>query len=96
MTQVSDPDLIEKSSEAKRARREALPAVLLYASGIRAIIALVLWLSMFFGYVQLPTRFDAMSWHIREMLFGLALWIAAFLLFELIYGPMLLTRPERS
>jgi uncharacterized protein involved in response to NO len=25
---------------------------------------------MFFGYVQLPTRFDPLAWHIREMLFG--------------------------
>jgi hypothetical protein len=32
--------------------------------------ALALWLAMFFGYVQLPTRFDPLAWHIREMLFG--------------------------
>lgn len=40
------------------------------AAGSWAAIAVVLWLSMFFGYVHLPTRFDPMSWHIHEMLFG--------------------------
>ena len=77
MTQTSDPDLIEKCAQARRARREALPAVLLYAfrpmflaAGSWAVIALALWLSMFFGYVQLPTRFGPLSWHVHEMLFG--------------------------
>ena len=62
---MSDPDLIEKAAQERRARRDALPAVLLYAfrpmflaAGSWAIIALALWLSIFFGYVQLPTRFD--------------------------------------
>ncbi|HET6252072.1 MAG TPA: NnrS family protein, partial [Tepidisphaeraceae bacterium] len=40
------------------------------AAGSWAIIALGLWLAVFFGYVQLPTRFDPLSWHIHEMLFG--------------------------
>ena len=88
MTQVNDPDLIEKAAQERRARREALPAVLLYAfrpmflaAGSWAAIALALWLSMFFGYVQLPTRFDPISWHIHEMLFGFVMAaVAGFLL----------------
>lgn len=88
MSQVSDPDLIEKAAQARRAQRDALPAVLLYAfrpmflaAGSWAIIALVLWLSMFFGYIQLPTRFDPLSWHIHEMLFGFVMAaVAGFLL----------------
>jgi uncharacterized protein involved in response to NO len=77
MTQVSDPDHIEKTAQARRARRDAMPAVLLYAfrpmflaAGSWAALALALWLAMFFGYLQLPTRFDTLSWHIHEMLFG--------------------------
>jgi uncharacterized protein involved in response to NO len=69
MTPVSDPHLIEKSAQARRAKREAHPAVLLYAfrplflaAGSWAVIALALWLTMFFGYLQLPTRFDPISW----------------------------------
>ena len=88
MTQVSDPDRIEKAAQARRAQRDALPAVLLYAfrpmflaAGSWAAIALALWLSMFFGYVQLPTRFDPLSWHIHEMLFGFVMAaVAGFLL----------------
>jgi uncharacterized protein involved in response to NO len=50
-------------SEEDRLRRARLPAVLDYAfrpmflaAGSWAVIALSLWLAMFFGYVQLPTR----------------------------------------
>lgn len=53
------------------------PALLLYAfrpiclaAASWAVIALALWLAVFFGAIQLPTRFDPLSWHIREMLFG--------------------------
>ena len=77
MTQVSDPRLVEKSRQARQTQREAHAAVLLYAfrpmflaAGSWAVIALALWLMMFFGYLQLPTRFDPISWHIHEMLFG--------------------------
>jgi uncharacterized protein involved in response to NO len=65
-----------------------VPAVLLYAfrpmflaAGSWAIIAIALWLSMFFGTIQLPTRFDPLSWHIHEMLFGFVMAaVAGFLL----------------
>jgi uncharacterized protein involved in response to NO len=50
-------------------------------AGSWAIIVLVLWLAMFFGYAQLPTRFDPVSWHIHEMLFGFVMAaVAGFLL----------------
>jgi uncharacterized protein involved in response to NO len=38
-----------------------------------AAIALALWLAAFFGTIQLPTRFDPLSWHIHEMIFGFVL-----------------------
>jgi uncharacterized protein involved in response to NO len=60
-----------------RARRLQLAAVLSYAfrplflaAASWAIVSLALWLSMFLGYVRLPTRFDPLTWHIHEMLFG--------------------------
>ena len=51
------------------------------AAGSWAVIALALWLAMFFGYVQLPTRFDPLAWHVHEMLFGFVMAaVAGFLL----------------
>jgi uncharacterized protein involved in response to NO len=75
-------------SEEDRLRRARLPALLDYAfrpmflaAGSWAVIALALWLAMFFGYVQLPTRFDPLAWHIHEMLFGFVMAaVAGFLL----------------
>ena len=75
-------------SEEDRLRRAQLPAVLDYAfrpmflaAGSWAVIALALWLAMFFGYVQLPTRFDPLAWHVHEMLFGFVMAaVAGFLL----------------
>ena len=75
-------------SEEDRLRRTRLPALLDYAfrpmflaAGSGAVIALALWLAMFFGYVQLPTRFDPLAWHIHEMLFGFVMAaVAGFLL----------------
>ncbi|MBS0274771.1 MAG: NnrS family protein [Proteobacteria bacterium] len=88
MTHVRDRDSVEKSAQAKHAQRDALPPVLLYAfrpmffaAGSWAAIAIALWLAMFFGYAQLPTRFDPLSWHIHEMLFGFVMAaVAGFLL----------------
>lgn len=61
----------------RRARRSSRSAVLSYAfrplflaAGSWAILALALWLAMFLGHAQLPTRFDPLAWHIHEMLFG--------------------------
>ena len=88
MSQVRDPDSIAREAEAQRLRRAKLPAVLDYAfrpmflaAGSWAVIALALWLAMFFGYVQLPTRFDPLAWHVHEMLFGFVMAaVAGFLL----------------
>jgi uncharacterized protein involved in response to NO len=61
----------------ERARHLRLPAVLSYAfrplflaAASWAIVAIALWLAMFLGYARLPTRFDPLTWHIHEMLFG--------------------------
>jgi uncharacterized protein involved in response to NO len=71
-----------------RARRRRMPAVLsstfrpmFLAAGSWAILSLALWLSVFLGYMQLPTRFDPLAWHIHEMLFGFVMAaVAGFLL----------------
>ena len=88
MSQGNDPRLTVMSASPAGGQGEDLPAVLLYAfrvmflaAGAWAIIAVALWLAMFFGYVQLPTRFDPLSWHIHEMLFGFVMAaVAGFLL----------------
>jgi uncharacterized protein involved in response to NO len=75
-------------TDEERLRRARLPAVLDYAfrpmflaAGSWALVALALWLAMFFGYVQLPTRFDPLAWHVHEMLFGFVMAaVAGFLL----------------
>lgn len=61
----------------EHARRLRLTAVLSYAfrplflaAASWAIISIAVWLAMFLGYVRLPTRFDPLTWHIHEMLFG--------------------------
>ena len=46
-----------------------------------AVIALALWLFAFLGGLELPSAFDALSWHRHEMLFGfVGAVIAGFLL----------------
>lgn len=75
-------------NEEERLRRARIPAVLDYAfrpmflaAGSWAVIAFALWLAMFFGYMQLPTRFDPLAWHVHEMLFGFVMAaVAGFLL----------------
>ncbi|PWG16698.1 NnrS family protein [Salibaculum griseiflavum] len=45
------------------------------------LVAMVLWLAMLAGAVWLPTRFDPVSWHAHEFLFGyLGAVLAGFLL----------------
>jgi uncharacterized protein involved in response to NO len=65
------------ATTGQRARHLWQPAVLTYAfrplflaAGSWAILAIALWLAMYLGYFQLPTRFDPLAWHIHEMLFG--------------------------
>src|SRR3982751_4744136 len=40
------------------------------AGAIWAALAILLWLPMFFGEMQIPTAFSPMDWHAHEMLFG--------------------------
>jgi uncharacterized protein involved in response to NO len=40
------------------------------AAGAWSAVSLALWLSLLAGGIDLPSRFDPMSWHIHEMLFG--------------------------
>jgi uncharacterized protein involved in response to NO len=68
------------SPAGTRDARKPGPALLLYAfrpmflaAASWAAIALALWLAAFFGTIQLPTRFDPLSWHIHEMIFGFVL-----------------------
>ena len=76
------------TTEEERIRRSRQPAVLAYsfrpmflAAGSWAIVGLALWLAMFLGYLQLPSRFDPLTWHIHEMLFGFVMAaVAGFLL----------------
>lgn len=83
-----DREAIERAAEERHRRRARLPAVLDYAfrpmflaAAGWAVIALALWLAMYFGYLQLPTRFDPMAWHVHEMLFGFVMAaVAGFLL----------------
>ncbi len=51
------------------------------AVGGWATLAIGLWLAIFLGYLRLPSRFDPVTWHIHEMLFGVVLAaVAGFLL----------------
>ena len=76
------------TTEEERVRRSRQPAVLTYAfrpmflaAGSWAIVAIAIWLAMFLGYLRLPTRFDPLTWHIHEMLFGFVMAsVAGFLL----------------
>jgi uncharacterized protein involved in response to NO len=69
-------------------KANALPPVLQYAfrpmflaAGAWAVVALALWLATLITNLRLPTRFDPISWHIHEMLFGFVMAaVAGFLL----------------
>lgn len=88
MSETHDPDSRTRAAGEQRIRRARLPAVLDYAfrpmflaAGSWAVVALALWLAMFFGFLQLPTRFDPLAWHVHEMLFGFVMAaVAGFLL----------------
>lgn len=78
--------MVKSTSEQSRAW--AGPA--LFSFGFRpfflfgaiwAAVAMALWIPMLSGHVMLPTRFDPVSWHAHEFLFGyLGAIIAGFLL----------------
>ena len=46
-------------------------------AGIWAVVALNLWVHAFAGLIELPTHFDALTWHSHEMLFGYAAAVLA-------------------
>jgi uncharacterized protein involved in response to NO len=51
------------------------------ASGLWAAFGILLWLPLYLGQITLPTHFDALDWHIHEMLYGyVAATVTGFLL----------------
>jgi uncharacterized protein involved in response to NO len=51
------------------------------AAALWAGVAVAIWYPLFSGAIQLPTRFDPLSWHIHEMIFGFVMAaVAGFLL----------------
>ena len=40
------------------------------AAATWSVLGMAVWLSLFAGGIDLPSRFDPLSWHIHEMLFG--------------------------
>ena len=39
-------------------------------AGCWAVLAMLVWLLLFFGEIGLPASFDPVGWHAHEMLFG--------------------------
>jgi len=75
-------------TSAEQIREWSGPAILSFGfrpfflfGALWAALSMVLWISMLSGGLNLPTRFDAVSWHAHEFLFGyLSAIIAGFLL----------------
>ncbi|MEJ1160106.1 NnrS family protein [Prosthecomicrobium sp. N25] len=42
------------------------------AAALWGVVAMLLWLPVFEGHLQLPTAFSPVDWHVHEMLFGFA------------------------
>jgi len=78
----------ERMLALRKARMAAAPPFLrggfrpfFFGGPLWAVIALVLWLMAFISGTELPSAFDALSWHRHEMLFGfVGAVIAGFLL----------------
>ena len=78
----------ERMLAMRKARMAASPPFLrggfrpfFFGGPLWAVIALALWLFAFLGGQELPSAFDALSWHRHEMLFGfVGAVIAGFLL----------------
>jgi uncharacterized protein involved in response to NO len=76
------------TSTAEQMRAWRGPAILTYGfrpfffgGALWAALAMVLWVPMLSGHLALPTRFDPVSWHAHEFLFGyLTAIVAGFLL----------------
>lgn len=70
----------ETPSTASRLRGLTLRTLLSYgfrpfflAAGLWAAAAIGLWIAVLTWGLSLPTRFDPLTWHIHEMLFGFVL-----------------------
>ncbi|WP_339708404.1 NnrS family protein [uncultured Sphingosinicella sp.] len=78
----------ERMLAMRKSRMAAAPPFLrggfrpfFFGGPLWAVIALALWLFAFLGGLELPSAFDALSWHRHEMLFGfVGAIIAGFLL----------------
>ncbi len=46
---------------------------LFLAAGVWSVVALAVWMAMLSGVFALPSRFDPLSWHIHEMMYGFVL-----------------------
>jgi len=76
---MPDPDSTSHLATPMLFDRGFRPFFLL--AGLWAPVALLLWLSMLAGVLELPTAMDPVAWHVHEMLFGfVAAAIAGFLL----------------
>lgn len=85
---MTRPPSKPQHSSSDRVRSGKGPAILTYGyrpfflmAGIWAVLAMAAWAAMLAGFIILPTRFDPVSWHAHEMLFGyLGTALAGFLL----------------
>jgi len=76
------------TSTAAQMRAWTGPSLLTYGfrpfflgAGVWAVLAMALWVPMLSGHVELPTRFDPVTWHAHEFLYGyLSAVVAGFLL----------------
>ncbi|WP_343561605.1 NnrS family protein [Kiloniella sp. b19] len=76
------------ASSAEQIRAWKGPALLSYGfrpfflgGALWAALSMVLWIGLLAGWFELPTRFDPVSWHAHEFLFGyLGAIVAGFLL----------------
>jgi uncharacterized protein involved in response to NO len=75
---------MKTTSTASRAGHLPLPVWLtqgfrpfFLSAAIWSFTALALWIAMLAGALELPSRFDPLSWHIHEMLFGFGMAAAA-------------------
>ena len=71
-------------TSAKQIRAWQGPALLSYGfrpfflgAAVWAALAMALWLAILAGHVAIPTRFDPISWHAHELLFGYFAAVAA-------------------
>ncbi|SDW98526.1 NnrS family protein [Litoreibacter albidus] len=77
-----------KTTTAEQMRQWRGPAVLSFGfrplfslAALWAAVAMAMWIAMLSGLMELPTRFDPVTWHAHEFLFGyLSAVIAGFLL----------------